>query len=322
MSLGTPSIPLEESPETASATPALKLRWRKQVVVGFLLFHLLLPLAFLPWLFSWVGVISVFLGNYIFCSVGIGLCYHRALCHQSLRLPKWLERSLAVLGVCSLQDSPCYWVALHRLHHKYSDEIADPHSPVKNFFWGHTGWVLFKRSDRPRGEVCRKYVPDLLRDPFYAGLEKHNAWGWVFIAHAILYFLIAFLIGLAWTDLMGGLQFGLSMFVWGVIVRVVYTWHITWAVNSICHMWGYRNYKTTDNSRNNWLIALATNGEGWHNNHHADQRSAAHGHRWWELDVTYLTIRFLKMLGLATAVVSPRPIQERDGSSEMRKLAA
>lgn len=104
---------------------------------------------------------------------------------------------------------------------------------------------------------------------------------WVFVLHAVLIFLGAFGVGWLRTgDLLAATQFGLSMFIWGVIVRVVVTWHFTWSVNSLAHVWGYRNYETKDNSRNNWLVALVTWGEGWHNNHHADQRSAAHGHRW------------------------------------------
>ena len=104
---------------------------------------------------------------------------------------------------------------------------------------------------------------------------------------------------------MAGVQFGLSLLVWGVFVRTVAVWHITWSVNSVTHMWGYRNYETDENSRNNWLVGLVSNGEGWHNNHHADQRSAAHGHRWWEFDVTYITIWLLEKFGLATNVLRP-----------------
>ena len=106
-------------------------------------------------------------------------------------------------------------------------------------------------------------------------------------------------------SLMGGVQFGLSVWLWGVILRTVGVWHITWSINSVTHMWGYRNYETDENSRNNWLFALATNGEGWHNNHHAEPRCAAHGRRWWELDVSYLSIRALEMVGLATSVIRP-----------------
>jgi stearoyl-CoA desaturase (delta-9 desaturase) len=115
-------------------------------------------------------------------------------------------------------------------------------------------------------------------------------------------------LGIGWLvtgEYMGGVQFGLSLLVWGVLVRTVVVWHITWSVNSITHLWGYRNYETGENSRNNWFVALVSNGEGWHNNHHADQRSAAHGHRWWEFDVTYITIRMLRLFRLARDVVMP-----------------
>jgi stearoyl-CoA desaturase (delta-9 desaturase) len=105
---------------------------------------------------------------------------------------------------------------------------------------------------------------------------------------------------------LGGVQFGASLLVWGVFARTVVVWHVTWSVNSLTHLWGYRNYDTDDNSRNNWLVGLLAHGEGWHNNHHAQQASAAHGHRWWEFDVTYLTIRFLEAIGLAKDVVRPR----------------
>jgi stearoyl-CoA desaturase (delta-9 desaturase) len=119
--------------------------------------------------------------------------------------------------------------------------------------------------------------------------------------------LAGFAIGLASTgQIMGGVQFGSSLLVWGVFVRTVAVWHITWSVNSLTHRWGYRNYETGENSRNNWFVALVSNGEGWHNNHHADQRAAAHGHRWWEVDITWLTVRLLAAVGLATDVVRPR----------------
>jgi len=104
---------------------------------------------------------------------------------------------------------------------------------------------------------------------------------------------------------LAGVQFGTSLVVWGVFVRTVVVWHATWAVNSVTHIWGYRNYETGDDSRNQWLVALVAYGEGWHNNHHADPRSAAHGHRWWEFDVTYLTIKFLSIVGLARNVIMP-----------------
>jgi stearoyl-CoA desaturase (delta-9 desaturase) len=119
----------------------------------------------------------------------------------------------------------------------------------------------------------------------------------------------------------GGLQLGLSWLVWGVFVRTVVVWHITWSVNSITHLWGYRSFDTPDDSRNNWLVGLLSNGEGWHNNHHAEPRCAAHGQRWWELDVSYWTIRVLERIGLASDVVKPRRRKTPERSDEARIAA-
>ncbi len=275
-------------------------------VTIFVLVHLTLLLAVVPWLFTWTGLIMVFAGNYVFCSVGIGLCYHRTLAHRGLVMPKWLEHTFAVLGVCSLMESPARWVAVHRMHHHHSDQQPDPHSPLAGFFWGHAGWLMTDNASLNTIELYDTYARDIMRDPFYFRLERYSLWAWIYVAHAVLFLLVGMLIGTMmhgyWN---GGLQLGLSFLLWGVIYRTIYTWHITWAVNSASHRWGYRNYQTRDNSRNNWLVAVATNGEGWHNNHHAYPRCTAHGHRWWELDVTYRTIQLLKWLGLARAVVGP-----------------
>ncbi|CAN5614390.1 acyl-CoA desaturase [soil metagenome] len=272
----------------------------------FLAFHLLLPLALVPQFFSWTGVALVFVGNYVFGSLGINIGYHRLLTHRSFSCPKWLEQTFVVLGVCSLQDSPGRWVAIHRMHHKHSDTPPDPHSPLVSFFWGHLGWLIIENRELSRLSTYERYAKDVFQDRFYRRLHRNYLWLWIYAAHAALIFGLGCLAG--WLMLgtrSEALQFGLSLFVWGVIVRTVYVWHITWAVNSVTHRWGYRNYETGENSRNNWLVALLTNGEGWHNNHHASQRSARHGHRWWELDLTYATILLLRQVGLASDVLTP-----------------
>ena len=134
------------SAEPQSSAGIGRSRLRRQTTFAFVVAHLLLPLAAIPWLFSWEGLVLVFVGNYVFCSIGIGLCYHRTLCHGSVTLPKWLEYTFAIFGVCSLQDSPTHWVAIHRKHHKYSDDESDPHSPHAGFFWGHVGWLVYQNS--------------------------------------------------------------------------------------------------------------------------------------------------------------------------------
>jgi stearoyl-CoA desaturase (delta-9 desaturase) len=276
-------------------------------LAAFLLFHALLPLAFVPWLFSWTGLILIPLGNYLFCSMGIGLGYHRCLTHRGLCLPQWLERSFALLGVCCLMESPARWVAIHRMHHLFADRQPDPHSPLAGFWWGHFQWLIHPNPATTTGELYERFAKDVFRDPFYFRLEKNSLWAVVYVLHAAAFFVAGLASGWWWSGTWwGGVQFGASLLLWGVIFRTIYTWHITWAVNSAGHCWGYRNYDTDDDSRNNWLVALVTNGEGWHNNHHADQVAAAHGHRWWEVDVTWLTILLLERLGLATNVKRPR----------------
>ncbi len=273
-------------------------------VVGF---HLLLPLAFVPELFSWTGVVLVPLGNYVFCSLGIGAGYHRLLTHRGFQCPKWFEHTLAILGVCTLQDTPARWVAIHRLHHQHSDERPDPHTPRVSWFWGHVGWLFVENRQLSRLATYERYARDVLQDPFYLWLERRARWAWIFAAHAIPFFLVGFAVEWYLTgSYHRGLWFGLSLLLWGVIFRTLFTWHVTWSINSVSHLWGYRNYPTAEDSRNNWLCALATNGEGWHNNHHAQPRSAAHGHRWWELDITFLTISLWERLGLVTGVVRPQ----------------
>ena len=169
------------------------------------------------------------------------------------------------------------------------------------------GWIVVDNKDLHLLEVYR-YAKDILRDPFYAWLERFRFTVLLNVIAAALFFLGGYLTSLA----LGGtrneaVQFGASLLVWGAIVRTVLVWHITWSVNSVTHLWGYRNYETDESSRNNVLIGLISNGEGWHNNHHADQRSARHGHRWWEFDLTYLTILLLEKLGLARRVIRPSP---------------
>jgi fatty-acid desaturase len=269
--------------------------------------HLLALLIFVPWLFSWTGVVLMIAGHYCFGMLGMTLCYHRLLAHKAFRCPKWFEHFLALLGVCCLQDAPARWVAVHRKHHQHSDEESDPHSPLVALFWGHMGWLLVENRDLNRASFYDHYARDLLRDPFYLRLERHLLALWIYVAHAVVFLLAGFAVGWATTGrYLGGVQFGLSLLIWGVFARTVLVWHITWCVNSLTHLWGYRTYKTADNSRNNWLVGLLSHGEGWHNNHHAEQASAAHGHRWWEVDLTYGTICFLEWIGLATEVVRPR----------------
>jgi stearoyl-CoA desaturase (delta-9 desaturase) len=177
-------------------------------------------------------------------------------------------------------------------------------------------WGMVKNNELDRAQLFDRYARDIMRDPFYAWLERRNA-SWAIVGASWCLF---FLGGFGFVLIVGGsteqaIQFGSSVLVWGVLVRTVATWHITWSINSVSHLWGYRNYETRDSSRNNLIIGLLANGEGWHNNHHAHPRSARHGHEWWELDIGWLTIRGLMLLGLATNVELP-PAGKKVGSKK------
>jgi stearoyl-CoA desaturase (delta-9 desaturase) len=287
--------------------PAEPLRTNVRVLRLVVGFHLLALFACVPWLFSWSGLAWAVAGLYLFGTLGINIGYHRLLTHRSFDCPRWMEHSLSVLGACCCQGSPMSWVAIHRMHHQHSDEPGDPHCPRTSFFWSHMGWFLIYDPAIYSFTTYDRYARDLIRDRFYKWLERPKNWQTIQRTQWAAFLLLGALVGAGttWT-FVGTLQLALSWLVWGVFVRTVAVWHITWSVNSVTHLWGYRNFDTPDDSRNNWLVGLVSNGEGWHNNHHAQPRCSAHGQRWFELDVSYLTIRAWEMVGLSWNVVKPR----------------
>jgi len=296
-----PDSTIDVSPATGT-TP--RIRWDNLAALTFI--HLLASLALIPAFFSWTGLIVAVLGIYVFGTLGINLGLHRLLTHRSLSCPRWLERGLVILGVCCAQDSPTIWVAIHRRHHQFSDREADPHTPVGSPLWGYVGWLLVKQHALENDRLVDRYARDLMRDPFYLRLHRSDNWIKVVIASWLLFFATGTAAAVTCgDDLHDAAQFGASVMIWGGFVRTVAVLHITWLANTVDHLWGYRNYETPDNSRNNPFIAILSNGEGWHNNHHADPRSANHGHRPGEFDLTWWTIRGLIKLGLAHDVVLP-----------------
>ena len=297
-------IPLTlDTPETTKPTT---INWGYAIVLGAV--HLLCLLIFFPYFFSWSGLALAVLGDFVFGLLGINIGYHRLLTHRGFSCPRWFEHALAIVGICNLQDSPARWVAIHRLHHKHTDEQPDPHSPLVNFLWGHVGWLLFVNRDHYNLLQYERYSRDLLRDRFYLKLERRLLALTIYLIHAALFTAAGVGVGLVLTGTwQGGLQLGLSWLVWGVFARTVYVLHETWAVNSLGHMFGYQNYDTGDYSKNNWLVGLLAHGEGWHNNHHADQRSARHGHRWWEVDLSWQVIRLMEIVGLVWDFSRPSP---------------
>ncbi|KAI7986498.1 hypothetical protein LOK49_LG14G01740 [Camellia lanceoleosa] len=252
--------------------------------------HLLCFLA--PFTFKW-GAFSVALGLYVVTGLlGITLSFHRNLSHRSFMLPKWLEYFCAYCGAQALQGSPIDWVSTHRYHHQFCDSERDPHSPVEWFWFSHISWLfatdtVIERCGMPNN------VGDLEKQPFYRFLQR------TYVVHPIALAVLLYAMG------------GLPFIVWGMGVRVVWVYHITWLVNSACHVWGKQAWDTGDLSRNNWWVALLAFGEGWHNNHHAFEFSARHGLEWWQIDMTWYAVRFLQAIGLATDVKIPTETQKQ-----------
>jgi stearoyl-CoA desaturase (delta-9 desaturase) len=306
--LGTPSVLDRWLWRLGLLDPSSPRRVHPRILTGIVGFHLLALLACVPALFSWSGLAWAVGGVYLFGTLGINIGYHRLLTHRGFACPRWLEHALSVLGACCWQGTPMTWVAIHRMHHQHADDPGDPHSPRASFFWSHMGWFLIYDPAIYNLATYDRYARDLFQDRFYKWLERPRVWKAIQQAQWAAFLGAGALAGVLSTGSpWGAVQLGLSWLVWGVFVRTVAVWHITWSVNSVTHLWGYRNYDTRDDSRNNWLVGLVSNGEGWHNNHHAEPRCAAHGRRWWELDVSYLSIRVLELVGLASEVVKPRP---------------
>jgi stearoyl-CoA desaturase (delta-9 desaturase) len=233
---------------------------------------------------SWSGLAVAGIGQVIFGWIGVSMGYHRLLTHASFKVKPWLERTLATIGALAIQGGPIAWVATHIQHHAASDRDGDPHSPRRGFWWAHFGWML---RGGQRLNAFRA-VERLRQSRYYRFLDA---------GQIALQFPLA---GLLW--LLGGWTFVL----YGIFVRSVLVWHATFCVNSVCHVWGSRRYRTDDDSRNNHLIAWLTGGEGHHNDHHGEPRSARYGRRPWDFDPIWLLILGLEKLGLATDVVRPR----------------
>ena len=261
-----------------------QINWLTAIVMA--VYHVLAVVALFH--FSWKGVgVAAFLW-WISGSLGIGIGYHRLLTHRGYRCPKWLEYFLAICGTLALEGGPIFWVGVHRIHHQLTDREGDPHSPRDGKWWSHMGWILSGQSLHQETEQLAPYVPDLRRDPFYVWLSRYHWLTQVVVGLAVWYF------------------GGWNMVLWGVFLRTVVGLHATWLVNSATHMWGTQRWATGDDSTNNFLIALLTFGEGWHNNHHAHPSSARHGLRWWEIDTNWYVISALRAVGLIYNVKLPR----------------
>jgi stearoyl-CoA desaturase (delta-9 desaturase) len=235
---------------------------------------------------------------YSLIALGVTIGYHRMLTHRSFRPHPVVKLILLILGSMSLEGSALSWAATHIKHHAHSDREGDPHSPIEGFFHAHMGW-LFRDSMADPNVYCR----NLVKDPIVVFVSR------TFLLWVALSLVIPFLIG-GWTGLL-----------WGGLVRIFLTHHVTWSVNSVCHTFGKREFETNDRSHNEWLVGLLGFGEGWHNNHHAFPRSAFHGLHWWQFDLSGYIIWTLERLGLAREVYRVSPVSLSRRSTHKQKSA-
>jgi fatty-acid desaturase len=268
---------------TRSLHPPEKLRLQWSVILQGVLLNSVCLAA--PFTFTWDALLVAVVLWWLTAGLGISLGYHRLLSHASFKTSKFLTYTFTILGMLGNQGPPIVWVGTHRLHHRHPDRPGDPHTPVRSFWWAQFIWVfLFPH------EEARHAARDLARDRGLVFLDRCY-----FLPQLVLILLLYLAGGWPWV-------------VWGFFVRMAFMLTCTNFVNSAAHRWGYRNFDTRDGSRNSWWVALVTFGEGWHNNHHAAPRSARHGLRWWEVDLTYLTIRVLLTLRLVYDVRVPGKI--------------
>jgi len=224
--------------------------------------------------FDWIVCFSLYFARMFFITAG----YHRYFSHRSYKLGRGMQFLMAVGGTTAMQRGPLWWAAHHRHHHKYSDQPEDVHSPLRGLWWSHVGWVLCDRY----ADTDMERVKDVAKYPELRWLNDY---------HLVPPTVLA--IG---CYLLGGLG---TLFV-GFFLSTVLVYHCTFFINSLAHVFGRRRYVTTDTSRNSFILALLTLGEGWHNNHHYYQSSVKQGFYWWEIDVSYCIVKMLSWVGLAS----------------------
>jgi len=252
--------------------------------------------------FNWI-YLGLMLGMYILTGLGVTIGYHRLFTHKSFDTNAALRFIFVVLGSMSVEGSLLDWAANHRAHHQHSDKEHDPHSPhthgagllnlLRGVWHAHAGWFF-----KPTRPDFKRYIPDLMSDTLIRRTAKLFPL-WVGVG-LLLPALLGGLLTMSWLGVLLG-------FIWGGLVRIFLVHHVTWSVNSVCHIWGTRAFKSSDHSRNNPIFGVLAFGEGWHNNHHAFPASARHGLRWWQLDISYIIIRALERVGLAWNVRVPSP---------------
>lgn len=275
-----------DAADNVDDSAAERIDWLR--VIPFIAMHLACIAAF--WVgVSWFafGVAAALYALRMFALTGF---YHRYFSHKAFKTSRAVQFLFALIGAMCVQRGPLWWAAHHRNHHRHADTESDIHSPLhRGFLWSHMGWFLTPRGFRTDWAV----IPDLRRYPELRWLDRFD------IAVPVLLAVALFFLG-RWLE-QAHPQTGTSgaqLLVWGFFISTVALFHATVTINSLAHRFGSRRYDTADNSRNNWLLALITFGEGWHNNHHHFPGAARQGFRWWEFDLTYYLLRVLAACGV------------------------
>jgi stearoyl-CoA desaturase (delta-9 desaturase) len=281
------------------------------VVVPFLGLIAAVVLLWNQWV-DWIDL-TIMAVLYLFYGVGVTVGFHRLLTHRAFQTHKPVQYGFAILGSMGLQGGVLDWVADHRKHHAHTDQEGDPHSPhvghgegLKGLYHAHVGWLF-----ETHGQAdWKKYARDLYEDQTMKRINR------LFPFWALASLVIPSLLG--WALHGFTLEGALRGLVWGGLVRAFFLHHITWSINSVCHFFGRRRFEIEDHSTNVAWLALPSLGEAWHHNHHAFPRSAAHGLRWWEVDVSSWIIAGLQRLGLAWNVVRITPERQQAKQAERR----
>ncbi len=301
--MSTP-LPAQTTDSSTKATPPPEHSLGRKVAVLAIVILPFLGLVasvvfFWGWGLSWVEL-SLFAGMYLLTGFGITVGYHRLFTHNSFETNKVVKCILGILGSMAVQGPLFMWVAFHRRHHQYSDQHNDPHSPhnhgegivgvLRGVWHAHLGWMF------QTPPSFSHYIKDLRQSKTLCVVSN------LFVVWVALGILIPTVLGyLLWGGWIGAVL-GLT---WGGLVRIFFVHHVTWSVNSVCHLWGQKPFPSRDESRNNVVVGILGLGEGWHNNHHAFPTSARHGFHWWQIDVSYWVIRLLAMVRLAWNVKLP-----------------
>ena len=304
--------------ETMSQAAARLPEIRTRIDVPFTIVNLVTTVAPLVLVFFYHTPSSIiaFLVCYTIFGLGLTVGYHRLFSHAALRVPKWLEHTIAICGYLAIQRGPLFWVAMHRLHYKYVDVPGkDPHTPKEGLWHVHFGWTHERRSDVWDPDVYRVWVPDLVDDKLYRFMDHEAADYAAYVLLNTSAFVAGGLLGQPGTF---DTHNAISFLVWVGMLNRVALLHAFGFINSVCHLVGSRPFRTKegDQSTNNLLVSLLIFGEGWHNNHHAFPGSARQGLRWYQIDPSWYTICLLEKLGLARNV---RRVSQRMEERKLRK---